>query len=219
MRELALRKLLPHTVAGFAGGVVLLAVIVGILWLVGGYRVDGLNTGVPWFRELLLVGLLPGVIEEIISRGVLYRIVEDRWGSWIALVFSAVMFGLMHAGNPNATLWSCIAIAIEAGLLLGILYTVTRSLYVCIGLHMAWNFMEGPVLGTPVSGIELQSLLQGSLLGPHWLTGGAFGIEASLVTVGLMGGLSVGLMAYAQRRGLIRPWPTREQRAMDWHAD
>ena len=210
--ELAARKLLPHAFAGFLAGCALMTAAAGLLWAAGGYRIDGTYPAMPWFRALLWIGVLPGVGEEIVSRGVLYRIVEERFGSWVALIISALLFGFLHAWNPNATLWSCLAIAIEAGLLFGIVYTITRSLYVCMGLHAGWNFLQGPVLGIPVSGIDQQGLLIATMTGPTWLSGGAFGAEASVLTVALLGAVSVTLMVRAQRRGLIRPPRRRDIR-------
>ena len=205
IEELAARKLLPHAIAGFLAGTVLFTVVAGLLWIAGSYRVEGMDPAAPWVRGLLWAGILPAVSEEIISRGVVFRLVEQRWGSWIALIVSALIFGFLHAWNPNATVWSCAAIAIEAGLLFGIVYTITRSLYFCMGLHAAWNFMEGPVLGTPISGIRLHGLFTSTLRGPAWLGGGPFGIEASVLTVALMVGVSGALIVHAQRRGLMRP--------------
>ncbi len=215
VEELAARKLLPDTILGLALGAGLMLLATGLLWLAGAYRIVGAQADAPWIRGLLVAGVLPGVTEEIVSRGVLYRIVEDGMGSWIALVVSSLFFGFAHAMNANATLWSCIAIAIEAGLLLGLLYTVTRSLYVCMGLHAAWNFVQGPVLGIPVSGIDQHGLLVSTLSGPVWLSGGAFGAEASVVTVLLLTTMSGALAVVAVRRGLIKSpfWrtPARKQ--------
>lgn len=212
IEELAARKLLPDACTGFIAGGLLMIVVAVLLWAAGGYRIDGTYPAMPWFRALLWLGVLPGVNEEIVSRGVLYRIIEERFGSWIALIVSALVFGFLHAWNPNATWWSCLAIAIEAGLLFGIVYTITRSLYVCMGLHAAWNFFEGPVLGIPVSGIDQQGLLSATMTGPAWLSGGAFGAEASVLTVALLGAVSGALMLYAYRRGLIRPPQRRADR-------
>ncbi len=213
--ELAARKLLPDTALGLALGAGLMLLATGLLWLAGAYHIVDTQPDAPWIRGLLVAGVLPGVTEEIVSRGVVYRIVEDGMGSWIALVVSSLFFGFAHAMNANATLWSCIAIAIEAGLLLGLLYTVTRSLYVCMGLHAAWNFVQGPVLGIPVSGIDQHGLLVSTLNGPVWLSGGAFGAEASVVTVLLLTTASGALAVVAVRRGLIKPpfWrtPARKQ--------
>ena len=65
----------------------------------------------------------------------LFRIVEEGLGTWWALAISALLFGAIHIANPGATLWSSAAIAIEAGLLFGLLYHVTRSLPLCMGVH------------------------------------------------------------------------------------
>ncbi|MEO8742897.1 MAG: type II CAAX endopeptidase family protein [Lysobacteraceae bacterium] len=203
--ELAARKLLPHSLAGFGIGVALMLAVTGMLWLAGAYSVVGTDAQTPWLRNLILVGVLPGITEEIVSRGVLYRIVEEGMGSWIALIVSSLIFGFMHAMNAHATLWSCLAIAIEAGLLLGLLFTVTRSLYVCMGLHAGWNFVQGAVLGIPVSGTDPHGLLVATLQGPTWLSGGLFGAEASVVSVALLGGMSCALAMLAIRRGLIVP--------------
>lgn len=203
--ELATCKLLPDAARGLLFGTGLMLLVTAMMWLAGAYRIVGVQPGAPWLRGLLLVGVLPAVIEEIMFRGVFYRIVEDGMGSWIALALSSLLFGFIHAMNPNATLWSCIAIAIEGGLLLGLLYMVTRSLYACMGLHAAWNFMQGPVLGIPVSGTDQHGLLIAVLSGPRWLSGGAFGAEASMVSVVTLSAASCVLAMQAVRRGLIKP--------------
>jgi uncharacterized protein len=212
--EMALRKLPTQAPAGFAIGVLLLCVVIGMIWLAGSYHVDGTNADVPWLPMILMVGLGAGISEEIVFRGVLLRIVEEGLGSWIALLFSALLFGLIHLGNPNATLWGGTAIAIEAGLLLGTAYMATRSLWLCMGLHAAWNIMEGPVFGTPVSGIASHGWLRSSLSGPDWVSGGSFGPEASAVTVFCCLVLSGIFLTIAIKRGRIVPpaW-TRRGRA------
>ncbi|NTW02788.1 MAG: CPBP family intramembrane metalloprotease, partial [Oscillochloris sp.] len=106
--------------------------------------------------------------------------------------------GVAHILNPEATLWGALAITIEAGILFGTAYMFTRSLWFVFGLHTAWNFLQGPVFGINISGSNLvhESLLIPSIQGPDLLTGGAFGIEASLVAVLL--GLALGIW-YAVR--------------------
>jgi membrane protease YdiL (CAAX protease family) len=199
--ELAWRKLLPHGAAGFAGGALLLASVIGVLWLAGAYRVVDLNPGVNWAMGVLVVGLGAGISEEIVFRGVVFRITDESLGLWPAIAISALFFGGVHMGNPNATLWTSAAIAVEAGILLGMVYHATRSLPVCIGLHMAWNLFEGTVFGSPVSGVPTrQSLFVPEFSGPDWLTGGSFGIEASVVTVGLCLAASATLLVAQRRR-------------------
>lgn len=203
--ELAPRKLVPGGAAGILAGLLLFSAVVAVLWLAGSYRVTGFNPGAQWLPALLMVGLGAGIGEEIIFRGVLFRIVEEGLGSWWALVVSAVFFGAIHAGNPGATLWSSAAIAIEAGLLFGMLYHVTRSLPVCMGLHAAWNFAQGTIYGIPVSGTTPDGWLLSARSGPDWLSGGAFGAEASVVALAACLLCTAGLLVVALRRGTMVP--------------
>ena len=107
--------------------------------------------------------------------------------------------------NPGATLWSSLAIAIEAGVLLALLYHVTRSLWPCIGLHAAWNVMQGTFFGIPVSGTEAHGWLISTRTGPDWLSGGVFGAEASVVALIVCSACSALLLIVALRRGSIVP--------------
>ncbi|HXP01073.1 MAG TPA: CPBP family intramembrane glutamic endopeptidase [Luteibacter sp.] len=211
--ELAPRKAVPHLLLGLAGGALLFSLVVGALWALGAFVVDGVNHDVAWLGPILVLGVGAGVGEEIISRGVIFRIVEEGLGTWAALLISAAVFGGLHAWNPNATAWSALAIAIEAGLLFGLLYHVTRSLWVCMGAHAAWNVAQGPVYGIPVSGFEQHGLLASHMQGPNWITGGAFGAEASVVALGLCSVVTAGCLAIAVRRGTLVPPFWRRKRA------
>jgi uncharacterized protein len=205
VNELSLRGFLPYTVAGLAGGALLFSLVVGVLWLAGSYHVLGIHTDMHWLGPILVLGVGAGVGEEIISRGVLFRIVEEGLGTWVALALSAIFFGAAHLNNPNATTWSALAIAIEAGLLFGLIFHVTRSLWLCMGIHAAWNVMQGPVYGIPVSGFNQQGWLNSTLTGPVWLTGGSFGAEASVIALLVCSTLSVVFLLIALRRGSIVP--------------
>jgi membrane protease YdiL (CAAX protease family) len=205
--ELAARRILPDGALGVAAGLLLFSVVVGALWLLGSYHVVGTDPHATWLPALLTAGLGAGIAEEIICRGVLYRIVEEGLGSWWALAISALLFGAAHLANPNATPWAALAIAIEAGLLFGLLYHLTRSLPLCMGLHAAWNFAQGTIYGIPVSGLDADGWLVSRRTGPDWLSGGAFGAEASVVALALCSLCSLGLLVVACRRGtLVRPY-------------
>jgi uncharacterized protein len=201
--ELKLRTIPTYGLVGLLAGATLFSAVVGILWLLGCYHVIGTNPHADWLPEVLLVGVCAGISEEIISRGVLFRISEEGMGTWFGLAVSAAFFGLAHMGNAGATLWSTAAIAIEAGLLFGMLYHVTRSLWACIGLHAAWNVMQGTVFGIPVSGTHADGFLVSKLTGPDWLSGGSFGAEASVVALGLCSLCTIALLVIALRRGSI----------------
>jgi uncharacterized protein len=136
---------------------------------------------------------------------VIFRIVEEGLGTWWALLISALFFGGAHIFNPGATLWSSAAIAIEAGLLLAMIYHVTRSLWACIGLHAGWNIMQGTVYGIPVSGGASKGWLISNRTGPDWLSGGVFGAEASVVALLACSLVTLALLVVALRRSSIVP--------------
>ena len=131
----------------------------------------------------LAIAIEAAVGEEIVLRGVVYRRLEERLGAALALLVSASVFGLMHAGNPGANWVSTLAIALESGLLLGLAYAATRSLWLPIGLHFGWGFTEGGIFGAAVSGGKYSGLIDAPLAGPPWVTGGAFGPEASVAAL------------------------------------
>ena len=118
--------------------------------------------------------------EEVLFRGIVFRMIDDRWGTVVALVVSALIFGFVHITNNNATVWSSVAIAVEAGLLLGAAYKWSGTLWVPIGIHWSWNYFQGPVFGFAVSGNGTPSLITPVIQGSDWLTGGSFGAEASI---------------------------------------
>ncbi|MDR1999359.1 MAG: CPBP family intramembrane metalloprotease [Frankiaceae bacterium] len=206
-RELALDRtavgLGPGTVLGF----ILFSAIIGIIWLFGDYRITGtgsLSGAAAMFGLFWLVGLA----EEAIFRGVLFRLVEERFGTWIALAASAVIFGGIHLANPNATAWGALAIAIEAGVLFGAIYAATRTLWVVVGLHFAWNFAEGSIFGANVSGngdAIAGSVWTATFNGPTLVTGGQFGPEASVPAIIVCLVPSVAFLIVAHRRSRIRP--------------
>lgn len=211
MRELSPRAVPTCGLAGFLAGAVLFSIVVGVLWLAGSYHVTGTDPQVDWLPGVLVAGIGAGIGEEIITRGVLFRIVEEGLGTWWALAISALFFGAAHIFNPGATLWSSASIAIEAGLLLAMVYHVTRSLWACIGLHAAWNIMQGTVYGIPVSGGASKGWLISNRTGPGWLSGGAFGAEASVVALAVCSLLTLALLIVALRRGSIVPYrPSRQ---------
>ena len=197
--------------AGLGLGAGLFAVIVGVLALVGAYDVLGRDEWavVQWSVPVAAVAFR----EELLFRGVIQRVSEERLGTWLALAFASVWFGLEHADNPNAGLFDGVMIALFGGVLLGACFLATRRLWLAIGVHAAWNFVEGGVFGTPVSGYAIPGILRTSLCGPEWLTGGPFGPESSLVTLAVCSAASAALLAVAWRRGSLRPPRLRPSRA------
>lgn len=157
--------------------------------LCGYYHIKSIQF--DWEKQLFSFTLffLVAVSEEIFFRGILFRMINRRWNIWAALVISALIFGGLHILNNNATLWSSIAIAIEAGSLLGAAYAYSKNIWLPIGIHWIWNYTQGNILGFPVSGEDnVTSIITPKISGPQWLTGGSFGAEASVISavIGLL---------------------------------
>lgn len=199
-------------IRGAATGLVLFAVVIAVIALFGGYRITGWGS-VGGAVAVLGLMCAVAVTEELLFRGVLLRIVEELTGTWAALAISAVFFGGLHLLNPGATAWGALAIAVEAGLMLGAAYVATRSLWLPIGLHLAWNTAEAGIFGTTVSGTDHGSLglLQATMSGPTALTGGDFGPEASVVAIIVCAVPTVLFLRTARRRG--RCYRRRDNRA------
>ena len=184
------------------------AVILNIAFL-GSYHVHGLGS-VTGAVGLLGFMAAAATTEELIFRGLLFRIIEERLGTWITLGLTGVAFGLMHLSTPDATVWGVIAIAIEAGFMLGACYAATRNLWVPIGLHFGWNIAASGIFSVVVSGNgESKGLLDASMSGSTLVTGGDFGPEGSLYTVAAGLALTVVFMWLAHRRGNIVPRRSR----------
>ncbi|MBB5960658.1 hypothetical protein FHS29_007286 [Saccharothrix tamanrassetensis] len=146
------------------------------------------------------------VTEEVLFRAVLFRIMEERTGTAVALVVSSLIFGLTHSINGDATLWGVLSIALTGGLLTTAAYVATRSLWLSIGLHFAWNFTHAGIFGVALSGTTEapHGLLQTTLSGPTALTGGTFGPEASLIALLVCVVPTVVLLRRAARTGQIQ---------------
>lgn len=190
---------------GVVAGALLFSLVVAAASLLGVYRIIGENQRPELLLPLFATGIGPGFMEELLFRGILFRWIEEWGGSLVALVVTSALFGVAHILNPGATWFSSFAIAVEAGVLLGGTYMLTRTLWMPIGLHAAWNFTQGAIFGVPVSGTPATGLFHGQLSGPEILSGGSFGLEASVIALVIAtcaGGWFVGL---AVRRGELVP--------------
>jgi membrane protease YdiL (CAAX protease family) len=200
--ELPLAGALPELAAGLLFGFLLFSAMAGLVALMGGLTISGLRGGAGEIWAMLAMGAISASSEEILFRGIIFRHLESLLGSGAALAITSVLFGAAHLANPGATWFAALAIAMEAGILLGAAYLYTRRLWLAMGIHAAWNFTQGWVFSVPVSGGRVpEGLLATSRRGPDWLTGGAFGLEASMVALAVATLAGVVLLALAARRG------------------
>ena len=104
---------------------------------------------------------------------------------YIALLISSILFAMLHLGNENMSLLPFINLFL-AGILLGIYYIHKQNLWFSIGMHLTWNFFQGPIFGFEVSGNKTASIVVQEISGNELITGGEFGSEGSLVATVLM---------------------------------
>jgi membrane protease YdiL (CAAX protease family) len=184
----------------------------GILMVLGFYRVEGFNP-LSFMIPAIAMSVKSGIFEELVFRGALFRSVEDLAGSWVAVVVSSLVFGFLHLLNPDATIAGAAYISIEAGVLLGAAYLLTRRLWMGIGFHMVWNYVQSAVYSGVVSGgVDEPGLIKAKIEGPHLLTGGTFGMELSLGALILCTTAGVILLVKATRRGHLQPPPWKRKR-------
>ena len=212
--ELPAAGAIRETALGLGWGFGLFAVIVLVAAILGVYRVEGYGGASGLLAALIANALFPAVSEEILFRGIVFRWVERFAGTWAGLVVSSALFGAAHLANPAATWTSTIFIAVEAGVLLGGVYMLTRNLWLPIGLHAAWNFTQGGIFGVPVSGLPDNGLIDSSLRGPEILSGGPFGLEASIIALVVATAAGIWFVVRAIRAGnIIGPMWSKDRRA------
>jgi CAAX protease family protein len=186
-------------------GLVWFGLLIAMLYAGGHYQVNRLA-----FPNRLLSAIIfalgTAIWEEVTFRGLLFRITEQTFGTWVGVAVSAVVFGAVHGLNPNASVAASVAIILESGILLAAAYFATRTLWLPIGLHFGWNFAEDFIFGVRISGhAPRPAIIEGTLSGSSLWTGGAYGPEASIWAIGMAAILSGVLIAIAIRRREIVP--------------
>jgi len=202
--ELALFAAWKEWLLGLVLGAMLFVLVLGSLSLLGVFHVDGYNDPRLMLKYLYMF-VVVAVMEELFFRAMIFRMMEESLGSVVALVVSALAFGFAHASNPGATLFSSLAIALEAGIAFGAAYMLTRRLALCIAMHFSWNFTQGAVFSVAVSGTDSKGWLQTHMTGSEWLSGGAFGAEASVLAVLLATAMGVVFLCLAWKKGEFKP--------------
>lgn len=177
---------LRNLAAGSAFGILTLSFAVAIAFAFGGLRFEPTSTG---FVEItigiagsLMLFAVAAAFEEALFRGYILQTLERSGLAWLAILLTSLFFGLVHAGNPNASLFSTVN-TVLAGIWFSVAYLMTRDLWFVTGLHMMWNWTQGSIFGIEVSG--LTNLVSVSVLreidsGPTWLTGQTYGIEGGV---------------------------------------
>ena len=178
--EFSRKGILKNLTIGILLGSILQSLTILVIYLKGGYSVITINP-ISFIIPALTMGITSAIIEETLIRGIIFRIPEEKLGSYLSLLISALVFGALHISNPNSSLSAGIAISIQAGLLLGAAYIYSRNLWFPIAIHFAWNFTQSAIYGANVSGTTIsKTLINSKIEGAEWFTGGQFGPEGSI---------------------------------------
>lgn len=179
--ELNTKSFIPEIGLGFFISIGVVCFMVILLMLLGYYRIDSFNfPGV--FADRIAEYYMGSFIEELIFRLILFKLVEEFAGSWIGIIVQGLVFGFAHIGNENATIWTSLSLVISDTILFGAAYMLTRRIWLIWGMHFSWNFFQEGIFGMPNSGYQKDGLIRPIINGPEWITGGKFGIEASIIS-------------------------------------
>lgn len=225
------RGAVPDFARGTLCGALAIAFIFGVLWLCGGLEVRGLSdraqqldgAGIAarlavWALAMLCVG----VVEEVLFRGYALHnlgvwLGVDKLGLSAAAILQGVVFALMHLNNfglhpapeQAASAWQAMPNIALIGVFFALCYYKTGALWFPIGFHAAWNFFLGSVFSLPVSGLQFFKLLDVRVAASHWVSGGPFGVEGSLLLTAL-----TATMIYLVRRADDHPQALADIRAL-----
>ena len=166
----------------FIGGLFL------VLWLIGAINITGYVGFKPGVFIVSMMLFMAAFDEELIFRGyILNNMMDSTSNRWVALAGSSLLFALLHSGNPSVwSTWVPMTELFAAGFILGISYTFTKNLWFPTFFHFGWNFFQG-LFGFEISGINVDSwkMISHENTGnvPDIVSGGAFGIEGSVITL------------------------------------
>ena len=201
------RNRIHDAIAGVLIPVVILGMVTLLLYFSGNLEWADISFEATHFVAGLFIMIIVAIGEEIVFRGYILNNLLQSVNRWLALAISALLFAMMHSNNPEVTIISVLNLFV-AGILLGLNYIFTRNLYFAILLHTSWNFLQGPVLGFPVSGVQLESVLHPEVKGNEFITGGGFGLEGSLLTAMLIAvAILILVLLYLRNYALISTKP------------
>jgi membrane protease YdiL (CAAX protease family) len=201
-------KAIPDLFVGIGITLVMYVLIFGVLYAAGWISIQNyawqtqtfsvlLNSLLTWFFFFIMAGWL----EELLSRGYWLVNLTEGLNLFWGILLSSAAFSFLHLLNPNPSPASSLGIFL-AGLFLAYAYLASGQLWLPIGLHLGWNFFEGPIFGFPVSGFHTFRLINHTVSGPELITGGTFGPEAGLILLPAVG-LGV-ILIYLYTRGRDR---------------
>ena len=188
-------------VGGFLLGFGVITAEVGILYLLGYYEVIQVNEFLDFLPNITFI-IGGAMLEELVFRGLAFRILRKWKGLTVAVIVSAILFQLPHFMNPHESFLPA-TLGIIFGVAHALMYVYSRGIWLPFAFHVGWNLAQ-PAWGTTLSGIdEFPLLVQSQMNGPELITGSAFGIEDSLLSMATLVILSIVLYLQSAKRGLL----------------
>ena len=165
---------------GLLLGAASITLIIGINYIMGDTRFNGVH--ITWDLLLgLILFISVGFVEEILVRGCFQHIIYYRHGIAWAIIIPSLIFSVMHFLNPNISYIAALNIAL-VGIVFGIMTYKSGNLWMAIGYHITWNYFQGNIFNTEVSGSAYgRGLIKSIRVEDNLLNGGAFGIEGGLI--------------------------------------
>jgi uncharacterized protein len=204
--EYSSKGISKNILLGVLIGVTLQGLTILVIYLWGDFRIISINP----FSSIITpfaVAFSVAIFEETLLRGIIFRIVEEKLGSYISLAISAIIFGAAHLLNPDSSVISSLCIGI-VGFMFGASYIYSRSLWLPIAIHFSWNFVQSGIFGAITSGNEqTSSLFNTKISGAELITGGAFGPEGTIQATLFWLLVSILLMILITKQNkLIKPY-------------
>jgi uncharacterized protein len=182
------RRSLGEFVVGSAIAGAMVTTCVLLIFVFGSLELR-LNLNIATLRHtaaVLTMTLIAALLEELMFRGYPFQRLATGVGNIGAIILFSILFGAIHLSNPNASRLGFVN-TIAIGIMFAIAYFRSGSLWLPFGLHFGWNFVLGVIFGLPVSGLMIfATFMHGTAHGPRWLTGGAYGIEASATATAIV---------------------------------
>ncbi|HTB26522.1 MAG TPA: CPBP family intramembrane glutamic endopeptidase [Puia sp.] len=194
---------------GFFTGFLLQSSFILIIFIAGDYtivRVNAFSDMIPAF----IMALTAGFVAEIIIIGIVFRLIEKQFGTAVSITIMIIIFVIAHSGVKDGNLISVLSTSINAGLLLPAAYVFSRSLWLPIFMHFAWDFTEPGIYGAINPGISItKSLFDSKISGPRLITGGPLGPQNSIQALIICLVLGIIFLRLAKMKGNVIPFKLR----------
>lgn len=205
--EISFYKFLPEIGFGALIAFLIMTFFVMLISIPGYYSVEEFNS----FGNVIFMffdQLKVGFIEELLFRVIIFKLSEELFGSWTAIAVQGILFGFAHAGNPNATIYTTMALILSFSIFFGTAYMITRRIWFVMGFHWSWNFFQAGIYGIQNSGHTQPSLITPVIEGPVWITGGDWGAELSIISVIILFTLGIYFVkiAYSNNQFMKPKW-------------